>query len=398
LQDGTGAVFFDRCDPFLGIFPIVRNARMPPELTRHNPVNEEVKMLRTLCLAVAALLVAVPVPVNAQTPNQPAAKAGGTGVDAETRQFVEKAAIGDMFEIQSSKLALDKSDAKELDDFARHIVDDHTKSSEKLKSIVGNVQGLQIPQQLDSKHRDMLGQLQNASGQQFHQLYRKQQIDAHQEAVQLFETYSKKGQNKELQEFASSTLPTLKEHLEKAQGLPERMQGQTVGQAPQQGQQQAQQPPREPAQSQSQQGGPSQRTSLQPISKPGTDHILASDLEGTSVYGSDNENIGEIDDVVLDRKGRVVAVIVGVGGFLGIGEKSVAIPFEALEIAAAGQGRTAGGDRQGATQTSQGPQSEKGSKGTIEPQRIVLRGMTRQDLEKAPAFDAGSDNTDSPRR
>jgi putative membrane protein len=356
-------------------------------------------MLRSVCLAVAALLVAIP--VNAQTPNQPAAKTGGTSVDAETRQFVEKAAIGDMFEIQSSKLALDKSEAKEVDGFAQHIVDDHTKSSEKLKSIVGNMQGLQIPQQLDPKHRDMLGQLQNASGQQFHQLYRKQQIDAHQEAVQLFETYSKKGQNKELQEFASSTLPTLKEHLQKAQGLPERMQGQTVGQAPQQSQQQAQQPPREPAQSQPQQRGSSDRASMQPIAKPSADHILASDLEGTTVYGGNNENIGEIDDVVLDRKGRVVAVIVGVGGFLGIGEKSVAIPFEALEIAAAADpGRTAAAERQGATPNSQqGSQSEKGSKGTIAPQRIVLRGMTRQDLEKAPAFDAdGDDNASSQRR
>jgi putative membrane protein len=381
-----------------GIFTIARNAAVPPELIPHKRgQSQEVRMLRTVCLTVAALLVAVP--VNAQTQNQPAAKAGATSVDAETRQFVEKAAIGDMFEVQSSKLALDKSEAKEVDGFAQHIVDDHTKSSEKLKSIVGNMQGLQIPQQLDSKHRDMLGQLQNASGQQFHQLYRKQQIDAHQEAVQLFETYSKNGQNKELKEFASATLPTLKEHLQKAQGLPERMQGQTVGQAPQQSQQQAQQDTREPAQNQ-QQRGQSDRASMQPIAKPGSDHILASDLEGTSVYGAKNENIGEIDDVVLDRKGRVVAVIVGVGGFLGIGEKSVAIPFEALEIAAAGgQGRSSTGDRKGGTETSQqGPQSEKGSKGTIEPQRIVLRGMTREDLEKAPAFDAGGDDKTTPQR
>jgi putative membrane protein len=334
-----------------------------------------------LYLAIAAALIAAP--VYAQAPNQSAQK-GAMNVDAETKQFVEKAAIGDMFEIQSSKLALDKSEAKEVDNFAQKIVDDHTKTSDQLKSIVGNLQGLQLPQQLDSKHQGMLTQLQNASGQQFHQLYRKQQIDAHQEAVQLFETYSKNGQNKELQNFASSTLPHLKEHLQMAQALPERMEGQAVGQAPQQRQQRTQQDAREQMKG-SQAGGRSERTGMQPIARPGPEHILASDLEGATVYGSNNENVGEIDDVVLDRNGNVVAVVVGVGGFLGIGEKSVAIPFEALQIAPA----TAGGNE---TTQQKGAQSQKGSKGTTDPQRIVLRGMTRDQLEKAPAFDNDDDD------
>jgi putative membrane protein len=352
-------------------------------------------MLKKLCLAIAVLLVTAP--AYAQAPNQPGAQKAGANIDQETRQFVEKAAIGDMFEIQSSKLALDKSELKEVDSFAQHIIDDHTKSSDKLKSIVGNLTGVQIPQQLDSKHRDMLGQLQNASGQQFHQLYRKQQIDAHQEAVQLFETYSKSGQNKELQEFASSTLPRLKEHQQMAQGLPERMQEQTVAQTPGQKQQQAQQTSKEPAQTQTK-ASDSARTSMQPIAKPGPDHILASDLEGTTVYGSNNESVGEIDEVILDRKGRVVAVIVGVGGFLGIGEKSVAIPFEALDIAVAMDQNRAATPEGGKQNGQQGARSEQTSKGTIAPQRIVLRGMSRQDLEKAPAYKADDNNTGTQRR
>ena len=48
------------------------------------------------------------------------------------------------------------------------------------------------------------------------------------------------------------------------------------------------------------------------------------------MYGANNENIGEINDVLINRNGQVVAVIIGVGGFLGIGEKDVAVPMSML--------------------------------------------------------------------
>lgn len=56
----------------------------------------------------------------------------------------------------------------------------------------------------------------------------------------------------------------------------------------------------------------------------------ASKLDGVDVYNDRNEKIGEIDEVLLDRKGQVEAVIIGVGGFLGLGERHVAVPFNAL--------------------------------------------------------------------
>jgi hypothetical protein len=54
-----------------------------------------------------------------------------------------------------------------------------------------------------------------------------------------------------------------------------------------------------------------------------------------TVYGSDDENIGEVSDVILAKdgsKGAIEAVILDVGGFLGIGEKPVAVSFDSLEI------------------------------------------------------------------
>lgn len=73
------------------------------------------------------------------------------------------------------------------------------------------------------------------------------------------------------------------------------------------------------------------RTSITFVQQQMPDQMLASGLIGATVRGSANETIGEIDDVILDRDGRAQAVVIGVGGFLGIGEKDVAVPFMALE-------------------------------------------------------------------
>ena len=58
----------------------------------------------------------------------------------------------------------------------------------------------------------------------------------------------------------------------------------------------------------------------------------SSKLVGTNVYGQDNTKIGDINDILIGGGGNVQAVVVGVGGFLGVGEKNVAIPFDALSI------------------------------------------------------------------
>lgn len=55
---------------------------------------------------------------------------------------------------------------------------------------------------------------------------------------------------------------------------------------------------------------------------------LVTQLIGTSVESSAGEDLGDINDLVLGKNGEVVGALVGVGGFLGIGEKSVAIPFQ----------------------------------------------------------------------
>lgn len=69
------------------------------------------------------------------------------------------------------------------------------------------------------------------------------------------------------------------------------------------------------------------------LSKQASDDWLASNLIGQSVYNAQDEMVGDINDLVTDRNGKIVAVLIGSGGFLGLGEKDVAMRFEDLKLA-----------------------------------------------------------------
>src|SRR5215831_3099670 len=66
---------------------------------------------------------------------------------------------------------------------------------------------------------------------------------------------------------------------------------------------------------------------------------LASQFIGQAVTNQAGETIGNINDLLFDKGGRIVNVVIGVGGFLGIGEKNVGIPYSTLSIAADADGK-----------------------------------------------------------
>ncbi|MDQ2080870.1 PRC-barrel domain-containing protein [Xanthobacteraceae bacterium Astr-EGSB] len=155
----------------------------------------------------------------------------------------------------------------------------------------------------------------------------------------------------------------------------------------------------------------------------------ASQLEGVNIYNESNEHIGDISEVLLNPQGQIEAVVIGVGGFLGIGERDVAVPFNALQwqmtsansvatrpgaatTGAAPQSNVAGAQppqrsttqtAPGATQsapgtTTQGPTANNTATGATgtgvgttnqmndRPERAILAGATRDQLNNAPEF------------
>ncbi|WP_018238941.1 PRC-barrel domain-containing protein [Ensifer sp. BR816] len=69
------------------------------------------------------------------------------------------------------------------------------------------------------------------------------------------------------------------------------------------------------------------------LTEQAAEQVSANTYIGQSVYNANDESIGEINDLIIEKEGGVAAAIVGVGGFLGIGEKNVAVPFESISIA-----------------------------------------------------------------
>jgi sporulation protein YlmC with PRC-barrel domain len=65
-----------------------------------------------------------------------------------------------------------------------------------------------------------------------------------------------------------------------------------------------------------------------------SDQFLASKFKGTDVIGSDDQKIGDVSDILFDKDGKIEAYVVGVGGFLGIGAKDVALAPSAFQIVA----------------------------------------------------------------
>ncbi|WEX87940.1 PRC-barrel domain-containing protein [Sinorhizobium garamanticum] len=68
------------------------------------------------------------------------------------------------------------------------------------------------------------------------------------------------------------------------------------------------------------------------LTEQADDQIATSTYVGQAVYNAADESIGEINDLIIKKDGGVEAAVIGVGGFLGIGEKNVAVPFDRIEI------------------------------------------------------------------
>ena len=137
-----------------------------------------------------------------------------------TEEFVKKVAISDMMEIQSSQLALSRQPDADTKTFAEQMVKDHEETSRQLKTLVnsGKVTG-PLPTSLDTDHQSKFDELKSKSGKEFDRAYDQMQLQAHEEAVALFEQYSQAGDNPDLKAWAGRTLPRLKEHLAMAKKL-----------------------------------------------------------------------------------------------------------------------------------------------------------------------------------
>jgi sporulation protein YlmC with PRC-barrel domain len=92
-----------------------------------------------------------------------------------------------------------------------------------------------------------------------------------------------------------------------------------------------------------------------------SDQYLASNFKGTDVIGADGKKIGDVNDVLFDKDGKILAYVVSVGGFLGLGSKDIALEPSAFQVVA-------------------------GDKSKNEPDKLRLS-MTQDQLKQAANFE-----------
>ena len=134
------------------------------------------------------------------------------------QDFIDQASAAGLAEIESARLALQKSQSPAVHNFAEQMIKDHTKANEDLKELAMNKQ-LEVASEADLMNKAKAMILEMREGESFDQAYANNQVKAHEQVVELFTRASQSSTDSDVQKFAKDKLPTLQEHLEMAKKL-----------------------------------------------------------------------------------------------------------------------------------------------------------------------------------
>jgi len=159
------------------------------------------------------------------------------GLAKSDQKMLTDLAMANMAEIETAKLALQKTQSDRVKSFAQQMVDDHTKGLEEVRKVAA-ARSLTLPTELDAKHKAMAAKLEKLSGDKFDRSYMEQAgVQAHKEAHQLVSKAESTAQDSELKSLATRLQPTIHQHLNNAEQLNAAMKGgsSTVGSSGTQG-------------------------------------------------------------------------------------------------------------------------------------------------------------------
>lgn len=152
---------------------------------------------------------------TAMTP-EPAAATAGT-----PQEFVTMAASSDMYEMEAARLAKQNATADAVKSFADMMLTDHGASSTELQQAAAAAQpALSVPTAMLPAHQAQMAELRDA-GDNFDEVYARQQVAAHEQALSLMRGYSGASADDPLAAFATKTAPVIEGHLQTARSLPE---------------------------------------------------------------------------------------------------------------------------------------------------------------------------------
>ena len=139
-----------------------------------------------------------------------------TKLSSDDANFVKEAAQGGLMEVQLGKLAQEKAGNEKVKEFGKRMEQDHSKANDELKKIASD-KDIQLSNDLDKKHKGKVDKLTKLSGADFDKQYMGAMVSDHKEDIKKFQRVADKGKDADLKQFASQTLPTLKQHLQLAE-------------------------------------------------------------------------------------------------------------------------------------------------------------------------------------
>src|SRR5581483_9298818 len=153
---------------------------------------------------------AMPSTSSTPTASSPAANTASPSAAPATLErldqyFIQKAAAGGVAEIESAKLAQQKSSSDAVKQFAQTMADDHSKGNDQLKDIATK-KGVAAEPDMTMADQEKQ-ELSAASGKGFDRKYAEMEVKDHEDTVKLFQDEAKSGGDSDLKQFASSTLP-----------------------------------------------------------------------------------------------------------------------------------------------------------------------------------------------
>lgn len=165
-----------------------------------------------ILLALAAGLGAAPALAQSSPP---------VAVNAPDMQdpFLQKAVRGNAFELQTSQLALKRTNTPEVKAFAQKMITDHTKAEDELTVLLKALAITEPSAALEPAQIEEIKLMQGVQNQDFDRIYVNAQINAHEAAVAAFRTFGASGSPPQVRAWAAKTLPTLEMHLAEVRKL-----------------------------------------------------------------------------------------------------------------------------------------------------------------------------------
>ncbi len=163
-------------------------------------------MMRTFkhLLATATLLTATGFGANALA-------------DISAEDFVDEASAKGIAEIETARIALEKSNTNAVREFAQQMITDHTAANNELRQIAQR-KNLDVADDAELMNKAKAFILKQRDGESFDQAYANNQVVAHEQTIELFRDATR-SQDAEIKVFATKTLPKLEQHLQKAKAL-----------------------------------------------------------------------------------------------------------------------------------------------------------------------------------